>query len=213
VEIIADHKDLKVIKLTLGKWQTNAYVIINPPTGKSAVIDVPAGAPSILKALKDTELDWIILSHAHMDHIGGLKTLREKRLATLVLNRLDYSPKLPLKPDMELCDGDRLFVGGLTIHVMHTPGHTSGSCCFQVGQYLFAGDTIFPGGPGRTGTPQDFQKIINSITTKILPLEDQTVVLPGHGPSTTLKKVKEEYAAFAARKHSEILCGDVTWES
>ena len=61
-------------------------------------------------------------------------------------------------------------------------------------------------------TPDDFKKIIGSITDKILPLEDKTVVLPGHGPSTTLKKVKEEYAAFAGRQHSEILCGDVTWE-
>ena len=113
------------------------------------MIDVPAGAPSIVKALKGSELDWIILSHAHQDHTGGLKTLRDKLPAAMVLNRGDFNVKLPFKADMELCQGDRLFVGGLTINVMHTPGHTPGSCCFLVGEYLFAGDTVFPGGTGQ----------------------------------------------------------------
>jgi hydroxyacylglutathione hydrolase len=105
-----------------------------------------------------------------------------------------------------------LMVGGLTVHVIHTPGHTPGSVALEIGKYLFAGDTIFPGGPGHTNTPEEFQKIIKTITEKILPLPDNTLVLPGHGPSTTIKKVKKEYAGFPARTHSPDMCGDVTWE-
>jgi glyoxylase-like metal-dependent hydrolase (beta-lactamase superfamily II) len=212
VEIIADNKDIRILKLTLGKWETNSYIVINPPTNKSALIDVPAGAPTIIKYLKGTELEWIILTHSHQDHTGGLKSVRGKIVAAMVLHPRDNQKWLPVKPDMDIYDKDCLMVGGLTVHVIHTPGHTPGSVALEMGKYLFAGDTVFPGGPGRTTTPEEFQKILKSITEKILPLPDNTLVLPGHGLSTTIKKVKNEYAGFAARTHSPDLCGDVTWE-
>jgi len=97
--------------------------------------------------------------------------------------------------------------------VLHTPGHTPGSLCFLVGCYLISGDTIFPGGPGRTGSPDDFKQIINSITEKILVLPDDTQIYPGHGNSAVLKNEKEEFAVFCSRPHEPNLCGEVLWLS
>ena len=212
MEIVVDNKDIKILKLTLGAWETNSYIMVNPPTNKSALIDIPAGAPSILKYLKGTELEWMMLTHSHQDHIGGIKSVRAKMLSALVVHPADNQKWLPVRPDMDIYDQDCLMVGGLSVHVIHTPGHTPGSVCFLMGKHLFAGDTVFPGGPGHTVSPEDFQRIIKSINEKILPLPDNVVVLPGHGPSTTLKKVKKEYADFIARPHGADLCGDVTWE-
>jgi len=95
--------------------------------------------------------------------------------------------------------------------VLHTPGHTPGSLCFRVGRYLISGDTIFPGGPGRTSSPDDFKQIVKSITEKIFVLPDDTQIYPGHGNSTVLKNEKEEFAVFTSRPHEPNLCGEVLW--
>ncbi len=212
MEIIADYQNVKIIRMKLGVWDTNSYIIIDPLARKSALIDVPAGARTILSQLKGTQLEWIMLTHSHQDHIGGLVAVRNKLLAALVVHPLDNEKWLPVKPDMEIHDHDTLLVGALKLEVMHTPGHTPGSLCFRLDKFLFAGDSVFPGGPGRTTTPQEFQKAIKSITEKILTLPDNTVIYPGHGRSTTVKKVKKEYAGFALRQHAADLCGDVTWD-
>jgi hydroxyacylglutathione hydrolase len=99
------------------------------------------------------------------------------------------------------------------VDVLHTPGHTPGSLCFKITRYLFAGDTIFPGGPGHTDTPDDFREILTSITGKILTLPDSTLILPGHDDGTTVKKAREEYKVFASHPHPPDLSGDVLWLS
>jgi hydroxyacylglutathione hydrolase len=114
------------------------------------------------------------------------------------------------QPEILLKDGDTLKLGGLKIDVFFTPGHTPGSLCFKTGKYLFAGDTLFPGGPGHTVTPEDFKQITASINEKIYILPDDTEILPGHGDGTTVKKSKEEYAIYAAKPHG-VLYGDVAW--
>lgn len=113
---------------------------------------------------------------------------------------------------MEL-GSDTIDVGRLKLKVLHTPGHTPGSVCFLLGKYLISGDTIFPGGPGKTTTPADFEQIVKSIETKIFVLPDDTEVYPGHGDSTVLGKEKKEFAIFASRPHTPGLCGDVLWLS
>jgi len=96
---------------------------------------------------------------------------------------------------MRLNDGDTVSFGNIKLEVLHTPGHTRGSLCFKAGQYLISGDTIFPGGPGKTRSPADLRRIIKSITDKIFVLPDDTQIYPGHGDSTILKKEKDEFAA------------------
>ena len=212
MEIVIDSPELKIMCLELGQWQTNAYIVIDPPTWKSVLIDVPAGAPSILKALKGTTLEWMLLTHSHQDHIGGLKAIRNKTTAPLAVHPADNAEWLEVRPEKELHEGETLKVGNLKIYVLHTPGHTPGSLCFKIGKYLVAGDTLFPGGPGHTSSPEDFQQILKSISVKLLTLPDDTRVFPGHGASTTIKQARKEYSAFAARSHSPDVSGDVTWE-
>ena len=101
----------------------------------------------------------------------------------------------------------------MSLKVLHTPGHTPGSLCFWVEKHLISGDTIFPGGPGKTKSPADLKRIIESITSKIFVLPDDTAIYPGHGNSTLLKKEKREFATFSSRPHDAYLFGDVLWLS
>ena len=103
--------------------------------------------------------------------------------------------------------------GKVKVEVLHTPGHTPGSLCFKIGKYLIAGDTVFPRGPGKTGSPADFRQIVKSITDKIFVLPDDTQIYPGHGDSTTIKNGKSEFAVFSSRRNDPNLCGDVLWLS
>ena len=103
--------------------------------------------------------------------------------------------------------------GKVKLEVLHTPGHTPGSLCFRTGKYLISGDTIFPGGPGKTRSPAELSQIIKSITEKLFVLPDDTQIYPGHGDSTVLKKEKDEFAVFSSRAHNPNLYGDVLWLS
>jgi hydroxyacylglutathione hydrolase len=209
---ITDDKTIRIERLTLGPYETNTYIVVCQKTKQSLVVDAPARASEIIAALEGTQTRYIFLTHDHFDHTGVMGSLRSRLKVPLAVHELDsYQLKTP--PEILLKDGDTLKLGNLKIEVLHTPGHTPGSLCFKIGKYLFAGDTIFPGGPGRTETPDDFKQIIASITQKIFRLPDDTVLLPGHGDGTTVRKAKEEYAAFAARLHGDIIYGDVTWLS
>jgi hydroxyacylglutathione hydrolase len=99
------------------------------------------------------------------------------------------------------------------LEVLHTPGHTPGSLCFLTGHYLLAGDTIFPGGPGKTSSPEALRQIVLSIERKVMVLSDDTHICPGHGPSTVLAKEKRDFAVFRSRPDDPALCGDVLWLS
>jgi glyoxylase-like metal-dependent hydrolase (beta-lactamase superfamily II) len=116
------------------------------------------------------------------------------------------------KIDEPIADGDEVVVGKGIIRAVHTPGHTPGSTCYLAGGILFSGDVLFPGGPGRTQSPDDLQRSIKSITERLYALPDETLVLPGHGGDTTIGESKREYAVFASREHPRDLRGDVTWE-
>lgn len=207
---IANDKDIRIEKLTLGPYETNTYIVACQKTKESLVIDAPARASEIIVTLKDTQPKYILLTHDHYDHTGVIVSLRARLKVPLAAHELDsYQLKTP--PEIYMKDGDTLKLGNLDIKVLHTPGHTPGSLCFKMGKYLFVGDTIFPGGPGHTDTPDDFKQILESISKKILRLPDDTVLLPGHGDGTTVEKAKEEYAVFVSRPHDENSYGDVTW--
>jgi glyoxylase-like metal-dependent hydrolase (beta-lactamase superfamily II) len=203
---------VKIIKMELGPWGTNSYIIVCQATGDSILVDAPGDADKVLKQLASTRPKYIVLTHTHIDHIGALEELKAELKVPVALHPKD-AVRLSLHSDMELKDGDRVPVGKLKLKVLHTPGHTPGSLCFLVGRHLISGDTIFPGGPGKTGTPADFKQIVKSIKTRLFVLPDDTQVYPGHGEGTVLGKEKKEFAMFASKPHDQNLCGDVLWLS
>lgn len=209
--IIAEDKNLYIEKLTLGLYETNAYILVCKKTKESLVIDAPANASAIISTLKETTPKYILLTHDHFDHTGVITSLRLRLKVPLATHELS-SFQLKAPPEVFLKDGDPINLGALRLSVLFTPGHTPGGLCFLVNKYLFAGDTLFPGGPGHTDTPDDFITILESIKQKIYSLPDDTIVLPGHGENTTIKQSKDEYKGFASKPHDE-LYGDVTWLS
>ena len=210
--IVAEDGTIRIEKLQLGAFGTNAYILTCQRTGDSVLVDAPAEAEKIMESLKGTNPKYILLTHNHMDHTSALPALRDRLGLPLAAHPADAGVLNP-PPEIRLNDGGVVSFGDIRLEVRHTPGHTPGSLCFRTGKYLISGDTIFPGGPGKTGSPADFTQIIKSITSQIFPLEDDTQVYPGHGDSTTVKKEKEAFASFSSRPHDPDLCGDVLWLS
>jgi glyoxylase-like metal-dependent hydrolase (beta-lactamase superfamily II) len=175
-------------------------------------VDAPAEASEILKALKETHPKYILITHNHMDHTGALSELKSKLRVPIGVHRLD-AHGLPLQAETILEDGEKVDCGNMSLKVLHTPGHTPGSLSFLIGKHLISGDTIFPGGPGKTKSPADLKLIIESITSKIFVLPDDTAIYPGHGDSILLGKEKEEFVLFSSRSHAPNLFGDVLWLS
>jgi len=201
---------IQIEKLELGPFGTNAYILICRNTAQSVVVDAPADAGKILQLLKETSPQYILITHNHMDHTGALSDLKSTLGVPIAAHPADAG-RLPVSADQMLNDGDVITFGDVHLSVLHTPGHTAGSICFLTGNYLIAGDTIFPDGPGKTGSPADFKKIVESLTGKIFVLPDDTQIFSGHGKSTILGKERQAFEAFSARPLDPNICGDVLW--
>jgi hydroxyacylglutathione hydrolase len=210
--IVAKDNTMRIEKLELGPFGTNAYIVTYPRTGDSLLIDAPAEANIIKDKMEDTVPRYILLTHNHMDHTGALVQLRAELHVPLAVHASDAKDLIP-PPEILLNNGDTVSLGELKFTVLHTPGHTPGSLCFWVGRYLISGDTIFPGGPGKTSSPADFKQLIRTITEKIFVLPDNTQIYPGHGNSTVLKNEREKFVVFTSRPHEPDLYGDILWLS
>jgi len=195
----------------LGPFDNNAYVIVDPAAGEAAIVDMPAEGEQVLAATAGLRVSKILLTHTHPDHWLSYDLLRGATGAPVYCHPTEVQMP-PQGIDFPLADGQELTVGSVTVRAMHTPGHTPGSLCFLVGRYLIAGDTIFPGGPGHSDTPEDLQQTVRSIVQRLYVLPDTTLVLPGHGDGTTIGASRREYAVFSSRPHPPDLCGDVLWE-
>ena len=209
--VIKDEQ-IQIDKLELGPFGTNAYVLVCRHTNESVIVDAPADAQRILNIVKDTSPKFILITHNHMDHTGALADLKTT-LDLPIAAHADDAGGLPVSADQLISDGDEIEFGDIRLSVLHTPGHTPGSVCFLAGNYLIAGDTLFPDGPGRTGSPADFKRIVESLAVKVFLLPEDTQVFPGHGGSTVLQKERRAFEAFSARPHDADLCGDVLWSS
>ena len=202
--------EVRVYKTTCGPFDNNSYLLVCPQTNESIIIDAPMGPGEVLAEAEGTQVKAILITHNHQDHLAGLQEMTEATGAPVLCHAEDAST-LPVEPSSLVNDGDTITAGTIELKVMHTPGHTPGSVCYLVGKHLFCGDTLFPGGPGRSRTPENLQQIIGNITEKLFVLPDDTDLLPGHGVESTLGASKEEYRVFAGKSHPADLCGDVLW--
>jgi len=209
---IVETGTLIILKLVLGPFQTNGYILVCPQTGDSLVVDAPAEGERILQALQGTKPRYIIMTHDHLDHTQALAQVAGSLAVPVAVHRAD-ADGLPVRPEVFVSDGETLTLGRTQVRIIHTPGHTPGSLCLSIGDQLLAGDTLFPGGPGRTGSPAAFRQIMGSIRDRLLGLPDETAVHPGHGDSTTIGRERPAIEAFLARSHPEELHGDVLWEA
>ena len=201
---------LRIRSLQLGSYGTNGYVVACAATGKTVLIDAPGQAGDILTALSGATVEHILITHGHGDHLEALAGVKAALRVPVAAHAGD-SFRLPGEPDRLLKDGDTVEVGQVVLRVIHTPGHTPGSICLYTEGHLFSGDTLFPNGPGRTGSPQAFRQVVDSIVKRLFVLPDDTAVYPGHGEGTVLGREKELFAAFSRRPADPDLCGDVLW--
>jgi glyoxylase-like metal-dependent hydrolase (beta-lactamase superfamily II) len=210
--IVEQDDRIRIIVLALGPYETNSYILICEKTRECVIVDAPGQAGEVLKVLEGITPRYILMTHNHMDHIGALSDLKKALDVPIAAHPAD-APGLPEKPDILLSDGDTVDFGNIRLDVLHTPGHTPGSLCFLTDRFLISGDTLFPGGPGKTASGAALRRIMDSITGKLLNLPLDTRIYPGHGESTTLEREKPAIVAFCSRAHDPDLCGDVLWES
>jgi len=201
---------IRLERCELGPFGTNSYIMTCLKTGDSVVFDAPGDAPTILGQLKQTNPRYILMTHSHMDHTGALAQFKSALNVPIAAHTADAGT-LPIEPDTLLADGQAIAFGNIQLTAIHSPGHTPGSLCFYTKGYLISGDTLFPDGPGKTGSPSDFRQIVESLKNRIFVLPDDTQVFPGHGAHTILGKEKQAFEAFRARPHNPNLCGDVLW--
>lgn len=206
-----ENERVRIHKVVASSIANNAYVVVCKATGESVIVDAPEQAEKVLDEASGTRVRAVLITHRHGDHTAGYHRLKEATKAASAIGS-DDAEGLPGQPDFYLMDGDIIPVGHLAIRAIHTPGHTPGATCLLLEDHLFSGDTLFPGGPGHTRTPEALRQSIQSITTKLYALPDVTRVYPGHGDGTTIGQSKREYAVFASKPHPPDLCGDVLWE-
>jgi len=191
-----------------GTWNVDNNVWIVGDDAECVIIDAAHDADAILTAVGDRMLMGVLSTHAHDDHIGALGAVLAARDAPTYLQPGDmmlwdrvYPDAPPTRP---LEHGQRITVAGIDLEVLHTPGHSPGAVCFYAPALgtVFTGDTLFHGGPGATGRSfSDFPTIIESIRDRLLTLPPETVVLTGHGESTTIGAEAEHLAEWIARGH------------
>lgn len=192
-----------------GTWAVDNNVWLIGDEREVIVVDAAHDAEAIAAAVGDRRVRAIMCTHAHDDHVNAAPELSRKLAAPVLLHPEEYvlwrlaHPNIP-PPDAELSDGALLHVAGSVLQVLHTPGHSPGSCCLYAPDrgVVFSGDTLFQGGPGATGRSySNFDEIIVSIRARLLELPAETEVLTGHGDVTTIGEEAEHVDEWIARGH------------
>lgn len=190
-----------------GSWEVDNNVWLLGDEQEVIVVDAAHDAPAIERAVGGRRVRAILCTHGHNDHVNAAPDLALRTQAPVLLHpddRVLWEMTHDRQPDGPLADGDTLYVGNVAVHVLHTPGHAPGACCFHVPErdLLFSGDTLFNGGPGATGKSySDFDTIIGSIRDRLFTLPPRTRVLTGHGDATTIGDEAPHLQEWLERGH------------
>ena len=202
-------------KLVVGPIAVNCYILADKGTKEAAVIDPGDEADAILLTMAKMKVraKYVLLTHAHVDHVAALKSIVQTMGAQLLMHKADslmlktapaqalafgLKISIPPKADRYVDDGDEIELGAMKIKVLHTPGHSGGCVCYAVDGMLFVGDTLFAGSIGRTDLPGgSYEDLIEGVRTKLFAYDDKTMVYPGHGPETTIGNEKKYNPFFA----------------
>ena len=190
-----------------GQLENNMYLVADEVSKKAVLIDASSNIPELAEFAKYYDIEYILLTHGHFDHIMGLTSLKQALNAEAVICKDDLvisdnineftslfglSDTVPPTYDKYIKAGDVINVGNLKIKVIHTPGHTEGGVCYLVDGNLFSGDTLFRESVGRTDLfGGNFKKLSDSIKNKLFKLDDKIKVYPGHGDLTTIGHEKK----------------------
>ena len=189
-------------RLVVGPYQANCYILAYKETKECLVIDPGGDVYRIIGEVNRSEFKvvYILITHGHIDHIGGAEELRRITRAPVFIQPLD-APGLNFKPDGNLYDGQKINLGNYRISVLHTPGHSSGGVCFHALGAVFTGDTLFAGSVGRTDFPGgDHHRLIEGVVKRVFPLGDELRVYPGHGPASTIGRERSTNPFFTSRQ-------------
>ncbi len=201
---------MQITRLVVGPLQVNCYILEDPRTKEAVIIDPGDDATAILKVVKNKGLTvkYIINTHAHFDHVGANQQVKDATGAEILIHQEDdallgqaadqarmfgmRSPASP-KADRYVKHGDVICAGGISLRVLHTPGHSSGGISLAGGGVVFTGDALFAGSIGRTDLMGgDLMTLITSIKDNLMTLPDETLVLSGHGPESTIGEERRE---------------------
>ena len=196
--------DLVISKLAVGPYNNNTYLLRCRSNGRQILIDAAAEPDRILELVGPEGIDLIVTTHRHPDHWQALEAIQLATGAPTAAHVAD-APGIPVPTDLLLKDGDRVVVGDCTLEAIHLVGHTPGSIALLYDDpegppHLFTGDCLFPGGVGKTNSPEDFDSLYFGVVGRIFdPLPDETWVYPGHGWDTTVGAERPALAEWKER--------------
>jgi glyoxylase-like metal-dependent hydrolase (beta-lactamase superfamily II) len=194
---------LTVTKLAVGDMNNNAY-LLRDGSGQGLLIDAAAEPDRLIELIGDTPVAKIVTTHQHGDHWQGLAAVKAATGAITVAHPAD-APGIPVETDELVTDGGTIAFGDTELSVIHLVGHTPGSIALVIdadgpAPHVFTGDCLFPGGPGRTTTPEAFNSLMSGLEERVFGrLPDETWIYPGHGNDTTLGAERPHLAEWHAR--------------
>lgn len=185
--------------MAAGPSDNRVYILSCPDTKKAVIIDAADEADRIISACQGLEVQAILTTHGHSDHIQAVDAVKSALQVPFFLHPADHEIA-GRSFDEPLKDRQEFDLGTINIHVIHTPGHTPGSVSFVVESMIFSGDTLFPGGPGATRWAySSFSQIMDSIEQRLMSYPDPTVVYPGHGDETTIGQERPHLEEWRTR--------------